>query len=95
MLHPGQSVTKILSQDHHLVAVNKPAGLPVHRMELDRERDVALQRVRDAIGRRVDPIHRLDRGTSGALVFALSPAAAGRPGVATRSGAIWIGPTIR
>ncbi|WP_435104866.1 pseudouridine synthase [Arhodomonas sp. AD133] len=63
----------ILYHDDALIAVHKPAGLLVHRTELDRERDVALQRVRDQIGRRVYPVHRLDRATSGVLVFALRP----------------------
>ncbi|MFB4203731.1 tRNA pseudouridine synthase C [wastewater metagenome] len=67
----------ILYRDESLVAVSKPSGLLVHRTELDRERDVALQRVRDALGQRVYPVHRLDRATSGVLVFALTPAVAG------------------
>lgn len=66
----------VLFRDEHYVLVDKPSGLLVHRTELDRERDVALQRVRDQIGRRVYPVHRLDRPTSGLLVFALSPEAA-------------------
>jgi len=66
----------VLYRDEHYVIVDKPSGLLVHRTELDRERDVALQRVRDQIGRRVYPVHRLDRPTSGLLAFALSPEAA-------------------
>lgn len=61
----------VLYLDDHLVAVAKPSGLSVHR-GWDRDRDVALQRVRDQIGRRVYPVHRLDRATSGVLLFALS-----------------------
>ncbi|MBX3183149.1 MAG: pseudouridylate synthase [Polyangiaceae bacterium] len=50
--------------------MNKPSGLLVHR-GWDNDDDVALFRVRDALGgRHVFPVHRLDRGTSGALVFA-------------------------
>jgi tRNA pseudouridine65 synthase len=64
----------ILFQDDDLVAVHKPAGLLVHRTELDRgERAFALQVVRDQIGRRVYAAHRLDRGTSGVLLFGLRP----------------------
>ena len=64
----------ILFQDEHLVAVDKPAGLLVHRTDLDRgEREFAVQRVRDQIGQRVYPAHRLDRGTSGVLLFGLRP----------------------
>jgi len=67
----------ILYRDDHLVAVNKPAGLLVHRSPIDpRETRFALQWVRDLLGRRVYPVHRLDRATSGVLLFALSPDAA-------------------
>ncbi len=48
---------------------NKPSGLLVHR-GWGNDADVAMFRVRDAIGEHVHPIHRLDRGTSGALLFA-------------------------
>lgn len=62
----------ILYQDEHLVAVHKPAGLLVHRSWIDRrETRFALQLVRDQIGRRVFPVHRLDKPTSGVLLFAL------------------------
>ena len=61
----------VLYLDDHLVAVAKSSGLSVHR-GWDRDRDVALQRVRDQIGRRLYPVHRLDRATSGVLLFALN-----------------------
>lgn len=68
---------EIIYRDDHLVAVNKPSGLLVHRSPLDpREERFALQLVRDRLGRRVYPVHRLDRATSGVLLFALSPEAA-------------------
>ena len=65
----------VLYADEDLVAVHKPAGLFVHRTELDRSvDDCALQRTRDALGAGfLYPVHRLDRGTSGLLVFARSP----------------------
>lgn len=63
----------ILYQDEFLVAVNKPSGLLVHRSMLDKhETEFAMQKVRDQIGQKVFPVHRLDRPTSGVLVFALS-----------------------
>ena len=65
----------ILFLDEHLAAVDKPSGLLVHR-GLGRDRVVAMTLLRDQIGRRVYPVHRLDRGTSGVLLFALSPAIA-------------------
>ena len=64
---------EILYQDEHLVAINKPSGLLVHRSPIDkRETRFALQEVRDQIGQYVYPIHRLDKPTSGVLLFALS-----------------------
>ena len=63
----------ILYQDDWLVAVNKAAGLLVHRSWLDRhETRFALQLTRDAVGGHVFPVHRLDRPTSGVLLFARS-----------------------
>jgi tRNA pseudouridine65 synthase len=62
---------RLLYRDEHLVVADKPAGLAVHRGWAP-ERDVAMVRVRDALGVHVYPVHRLDRGTSGTLVFALS-----------------------
>jgi tRNA pseudouridine65 synthase len=63
----------VLFLDGHLVAVHKPAGLLVHRTDLDRHaRRFALQLVRDQLGQRVYPVHRLDRGASGVLLLALS-----------------------
>ncbi len=64
----------VLYRDEHLVAVNKPSGLLVHRSPIDRhETRFALQLLRDQIGQRVYPVHRLDKPTSGVLLFALSP----------------------
>lgn len=62
----------ILFRDQDLVAVAKPSGLSVHR-GWDREPYAALQHVRDQLGCRVYPVHRLDRATSGVLLFALNP----------------------
>ncbi|MGE5491187.1 MAG: pseudouridine synthase [Actinomycetota bacterium] len=65
---------EVLYRDEWLVAVHKPSGLLVHRSEIDRhETRFALQIVRDQIGRRVWATHRLDKGTSGVLLFALDP----------------------
>ncbi len=63
----------ILYQDDYLVAVQKPSGLLVHRSWLDSAAtEFALQIVRDQVGQHVYPAHRLDRPTSGVLLFALS-----------------------
>jgi tRNA pseudouridine65 synthase len=64
---------EILYQDEHLVAINKPSGLLVHKSPIDkRETRFALQEVRNQIGQYVYPIHRLDKPTSGVLLFALT-----------------------
>jgi len=63
----------ILYRDEWLIAVDKPSSLLVHRSPIaaDAER-FAVQLLRDQIGQRVYPAHRLDRGTSGVLLFALN-----------------------
>jgi tRNA pseudouridine65 synthase len=66
---------EVLFLDEHLVIVNKPSGLLVHR-GWGRDDDVAMFRARDAVGAHVYPVHRLDRATSGVLVFARSSEAA-------------------
>lgn len=66
-------VLEVLYQDEHLVAINKPAGLLVHRSKIDRyETRFALQMLRDQLGQHVYPVHRLDKPTSGVLLFTLS-----------------------
>ncbi len=65
---------QILYHDAHYVAIEKPAGLLVHRSPLAAGESVfALQLLRDQIGQTVYPCHRLDRPTSGVLLFALDP----------------------
>jgi len=62
----------ILYRDDCLVAINKPAGLLVHRSDIDRhETRFAIQILRDQIGQHVFPVHRLDKPTAGVLLFAL------------------------
>ena len=63
---------EILYQDDYLVAINKPSGLLVHKSPIDKhETRFALQELRDQIGQYVYPVHRLDKPTSGVLLFAL------------------------
>ncbi|MFA3789500.1 tRNA pseudouridine(65) synthase TruC [Aliiglaciecola sp. SL4] len=63
----------ILYQDEYVVAIDKPAGLLVHRSMIDRhETQFAMQILRDQLGQHVFPVHRLDKPTSGVLIFALS-----------------------
>ncbi|HLV48024.1 MAG TPA: tRNA pseudouridine(65) synthase TruC [Aliidiomarina sp.] len=64
---------EVVYHDEHVVVINKPAGLLVHRSYLARgERWFAMQLLRDQLGQHVFPVHRLDRPTSGLLMFALS-----------------------
>lgn len=68
---------EIVYQDEHFIAMNKPAGLLVHRSPIDKyETRFAIQMLRDQIGRRVYPAHRLDKPTSGILIFGLTSQAA-------------------
>ena len=65
---------EIIFQDDLLVAVNKPAALLVHPSLIDkRETRCAMKLLRDQLGRWVYPLHRLDKPTSGVLLFALDP----------------------
>lgn len=71
----------IIYHDEYLVAINKPGGLLVHRSEIDRhETRFAMQLIRDQLGQQVFPVHRLDKPTSGVLVFALSAEVAKKMG---------------
>ena len=66
-------VLEIVFQDDDLVAINKPSGLLTHRSLIDkRETRFAIQILRDQINQYVYPVHRLDKPTSGVLLFALS-----------------------
>mgnify|MGYP001179152962 CR=1 FL=1 len=69
----------ILYLDDDLAAIDKPAGLLVHPTGLDaHETRNAMALLRDQLGGRVWPLHRLDKGTSGVLLFARNEAAASR-----------------
>jgi tRNA pseudouridine65 synthase len=61
----------IVYQDKDLIAIHKPAGLMVHRSAMDAaETRSAVQQLRAQTGVHVLPVHRLDRATSGLLLFA-------------------------
>ncbi|MDP6038637.1 MAG: pseudouridine synthase [Candidatus Latescibacteria bacterium] len=62
----------ILYRDEDVVAIQKPSGWFVHQTDLDRSASSCMPVLRDQLGQWVYPVHRLDRGTSGALLFALS-----------------------
>ncbi len=81
---------QLIHRDDHLLAVHKPAGLLVHRSPIDRhETEFALQYARALNdGEHVYPIHRLDRPTSGLLLFARDPDTASALGRALMAGEI-------
>lgn len=69
----------ILYQDDDLIAINKPSGLLMHRSLIDKyETQFAVQLLREQLGQAVYPVHRLDKPTSGVLLFALNPEAVRR-----------------
>ncbi len=77
----------ILHRDKYLVAIDKPPGLLVHRTGLDAgETRFAVQLLRDQIGQPVWPAHRLDKGTSGVLLFSLDAETARLMGQAFEQG---------
>jgi len=78
----------LLYRDDHLVAIDKPAGVLVHRTSMSHDRQFVLQRLRDQLDRWVYPVHRLDRATSGVLLLALDPHTAGLLGKAFREGRV-------
>ncbi|MGQ7855899.1 pseudouridine synthase [Pedobacter sp. WC2501] len=66
---------EIIYQDENLIAINKPHGLLVHQSSIARDAtEFALQLLRDQVGKHVSPVHRLDRKTSGILLFAFDKA---------------------
>lgn len=77
---------RVIYQDEHVVAMDKPPGLLVHRSPIDkRETEFAVQKLRDKVGQHVYPVHRLDRPTSGVLIFTFSPETASQLGQAMMS----------
>jgi tRNA pseudouridine65 synthase len=77
----------VLYQDDDLLVVDKPSGLVVHR-GWARDEQVVMTMARTLASRHVYPVHRLDRGTSGVLLLALTAAAAGALGEAFESGRV-------
>ena len=69
---------EILWQDTHFVAIQKPAGIHVHRSGFARHEDNCTRILRDQLGSWIYPIHRLDRATSGVLLFGLDQEATRR-----------------
>jgi len=71
----------ILYCDEHIVVVDKPAGIPVHRSRLVNDGDVYLiDQVRALVEGPLHLIHRLDRATSGVLLIGRNAEVAGSLG---------------
>lgn len=63
----------VLHEDEHLLAVDKPAGLAVHRSRLvGSDEDYLIDRLREQVDGPLYLAHRLDRATSGVLLVARS-----------------------
>ncbi len=76
MMSDSDSPLSIVYQDEEYIAINKPPGLLVHRTAIDsQETQFAVQLLRDQIEQHVFPVHRLDKPTSGTLLFALNESA--------------------
>ncbi|MBK8482396.1 MAG: pseudouridylate synthase [Proteobacteria bacterium] len=69
---------RVLYEDASLVAIAKPAGAVVHRTRGAAEAPILISMLSDQLGARVFPLHRLDRQTSGVMVFARSSTDAAR-----------------
>jgi tRNA pseudouridine65 synthase len=80
---------RILYHDSHLVGIDKPPGLLVHPSALDAHaQHSALMLLRDQLGTWLWPLHRLDKGTSGVLLFAKDAGAAREWGLAFDEGRV-------
>ena len=75
------ALIEIVFEDDFLLAVNKPAGLLVHRSQIAAdENDFLLERLQAQIGGTLYLAHRLDRATSGIVLLAKSRAITGELG---------------
>lgn len=77
--HRHDEAVEILYRDASLIAINKPSGMLTHPGWARAER-TALTEARSLAGKWVYPAHRLDRATSGVLLFALDSQTASRVG---------------
>ena len=87
---PGpQAPLRLLHLDEDLVAIDKPAGLLVHPSWLDaHETRSALEILREQLGSPLWTVHRLDKATSGVLLFARHVEAARALGAAFEAGQV-------
>ena len=65
-------ILPIVYRDDDYLAINKPAGLLVHRTPLARDAtEFAVDMLQEQIDQKVYSLHRIDRKTSGVLLFGL------------------------
>ncbi len=77
---------EVLYLDDHFCVINKPSGSVVHRTRGAESFPIVLQLLRDQLGKKVFPVHRLDRGTSGCLVFAFDSKTTAQLQIALKEG---------
>ena len=89
-MDPTENFTlRVLHADDEIVAIDKPAGLLVHRSSLDaHETRTAADLLRTQLGAPVWMLHRLDKATSGVLAFARDADTARALGEAFESGRV-------
>ncbi len=64
----------VIYLDDYLVAINKPNRLLVHKTKIAEEQHFfANKMLKEQLGKEVFPVHRIDRATSGVLLFAFRP----------------------
>ena len=69
-------IIRLLHEDDRYLIVSKPPGLLVHKTPIDaHETENLRDLLRDHFSGRIDPVHRLDKPTSGVIVFGKDPAA--------------------
>lgn len=79
-------ILSVLFEDPWLIAIQKPPGISVHcSREYDRHGVDLRELLKQQLGETVFPVHRLDRATSGVLLFARNTETAGRMGDLFRS----------
>lgn len=80
----SQEPLSIIYEDEDYIAINKPCAIMVHPTKITEDKIFLMQILRDQIGQRVYTVHRLDRPTSGVLLFGKSSEAASKVSVLFR-----------
>ena len=81
-------IIDIVFRNDNLVVVNKPPNMLVHRSPISSDTCFLLQTLRDQLERKVFAVHRLDRPTSGLMVFALNQDSVSQLGCALQEGGV-------